>query len=91
MDLIGKYFKVTNSIDYKVTYIYCKDISKIYRGYLIIGDKYDIINTGRIISITKTDNGYAEYYTIPDPFSDKFEEITEEEYKHNIKKVIKKI
>ena len=88
LDLVGKYFRVSNFGMNYVHYIHAEDMSPNKEGVDVIGETYVVLDTRLQGSVEYLKEGKLQYDLDPDFHSNIFEEISEEEYKSEISKVL---
>ncbi len=91
LDLIGKYYRVTNFGSSYVSYVHPENISANKTGVTVEGETYITLDLDRQVSVEYLEKGQHQYDLDPNIHSDIFEEITKEDFVSGVQEVLNKL
>lgn len=91
LDLVGKYYRVTNFGSSYVFYVHPESVTATETGAYILGETYIVLDSPEQMSVEYLKRGKHQYSLDPDIHSNIFEEISEEEFVSEIKEVVERL
>lgn len=91
LDLVGKYYRVTNFGSSYVSYVHPERISANKTGVTVEGETYITLDLDGQVSIEYLEGGNHQYDLDPNIHSNIFEEITKEEFVFEVQEVLNKL